>query len=116
MSEIPHLNLINLILWLLKGRQRFRIQGNSMLPLLQPNDEILVDFNSYKSLTPSIGDIVIVKHPHKLDLLMIKRITCINEKGEFFVQGDNLLASTDSRTFGFISANLIMGKVICFCP
>lgn len=116
MDEIPHLNLINLILWLLRGLQRFRIKGNSMLPLLQPNDEVLVDTNIYKSVSPSIGDIVVIRHPHKPDLQIIKRITKINESGEFFVEGDNVLASTDSRTFGFIKANLIIGKVVCFFP
>lgn len=114
MSELNTINLIDFFLWLLRRLKRFRIVGNSMLPLLKPDDEVLVNFDAYQSSSPQIGDIVVLKHPYKLDLKIIKRITYINQDGEYFVQGDNSLESTDSRNFGFVKNELILGKVVCF--
>lgn len=113
MNEIPHINLINLLLWLLRRRHRFRIEGNSMQPLLQPDDQVLVDTHIYNSSSPSIDDIVVLTHPFQSDLKIIKRITKISKSEGFFVQGDNPLVSIDSRDFGFVKPELIIGKVIC---
>jgi nickel-type superoxide dismutase maturation protease len=107
-------NLIDLFLCLLNRLKRFRIVGNSMLPLLKPGDEVLVNFYAYQSSSPQIGDIVVLKHPEKPDLIVIKRIIDINQNGEYCVQGDNSLESTDSRHFGLIKRELILGKVVCF--
>ncbi len=113
MSSIQGTNFIEIVLWLLKRRQRFRVEGISMLPLLQPNDEVLVNLSAYRDKLPSAGDIVIVEHPYKANFYMIKRIIFVNEKGECFVQGDNLDHSTDSRSFGLVKCDLIKGLVTC---
>lgn len=55
------------------------------------------------------GHVVIFRH-HSRE--KIKRITHI-EKKRVFVVGDNDAASTDSREFGWISRDQILGKVIC---
>lgn len=44
---------------------------------------------------------------------MIKRIESFNGRG-IFVSGDNESGSTDSRTFGPIKQNQIIGKVIWY--
>lgn len=114
MQEIRDSNLIDLFLWLLRRRRRFRIVGESMSPLLQPDDEVLVDIYAYKNSSPAVGDIVVLQHPQQQHLQIIKRVTQINKLGAFFVEGDNPLASTDSHNFGFVKAELILGKVVCF--
>lgn len=85
-----------------------------MLPLFQPNDEVLVDLYAYQKLAPLVGEVVILQHPRQEHLHIIKRVTQINKSGYFFVQGDNSSVSNDSRSFGWVKPKLILGKVVCF--
>ena len=100
-----------IILWLLRKRRRLRITGASMQPLLQPGDEILIDINAYKKSTPQIGDIIVAFHPYRPNFPIVKRIVSIEKDGSFFLQGDNTLESTDSRSYGAIKLDQIIGKV-----
>jgi phage repressor protein C with HTH and peptisase S24 domain len=56
----------------------------------------------------SRGDIVIIWHE---GLEKIKRIQAI-DGNKLYVVGDNQLASTDSRVFGWLERNRVCGKVI----
>lgn len=98
-------------LWLLGKRKRFLVQGNSMLPLLQPGEEILLDRQAYQNSLPQVGDIIVAIHPHRPDLQMVKRIAAITAEGEYFLTGDNLAESTDSYSFGTVKIDRIQGKV-----
>ena len=119
-SEIPHCGLIDFLLLLTSRRRRFQISGLSMSPLLQDGEDIIVTVFVYLKNPLQVNDIVVVRHPFQENIIMVKRIKAIEmkEKGEkkYFVQGDNLDASTDSRHFGLIDENLIIGKVICRFP
>jgi nickel-type superoxide dismutase maturation protease len=88
---------------------KYHILGNSMLPTLISGDSVLVNRISYWFTLPKINDIVVVKDPRDGKVL-IKRIIKIVEKG-YFVQGDNKNSSTDSRVFGMIGRQSIIGKV-----
>lgn len=81
------------------------MHGNSMYPTLKPNQDILVWCWFY---TPKLGDIVAVKVAGKE---MIKRMQMSSDRGAF-VLGDNEKESTDSRNFGWIKKDQIIGKVI----
>jgi nickel-type superoxide dismutase maturation protease len=97
------------IFWLLLDYyQRYRIEGNSMLPTLQNGDQVLVE----KKEDYQINDIVVAKHPYQKNVILIKRVSEINEKG-FYLLGDNQSESTDSRTLGTFQPKEIIGKVIC---
>lgn len=76
-----------------------------MLPTLKPGQDILVWcwFNCYK-----VGDVVVIKESGKE---MVKRIHKISGQ-EYFLQGDNKDASTDSRAFGWITRDKIVGKMV----
>lgn len=78
-----------------------------MLPTLVPGQDVLVWcwFNSYK-----VGDIVVVKVGGKE---LVKRIQKVRDR-EYYVVGDNVKASTDSRNFGWINRSQIIGKVIWY--
>ncbi|MDJ0707325.1 MAG: nickel-type superoxide dismutase maturation protease [Leptolyngbyaceae cyanobacterium MO_188.B28] len=112
-KQLSPITLGDLLLWLLRRRRRFRVTGRSMEPLLQPGDEILIAPRAYWRSPPSISDIVIARRPDRLDLRVIKRVTDVSADGACFLTGDNLQASTDSRTFGWVTPEHILGRVTC---
>lgn len=80
-----------------------------MEPGLKNNSIVLISGIPYLFNNPRIKDIVVLKD--RKGQTFIKRIIGI-EKGKYFVQGDNLKDSLDSRKFGIIDKNQIMGKLI----
>ncbi len=109
--ELPDISYREFLLWLLRRRKRLRVTGQSMQPLLQPGADILINPYAYRKSEPHVNDIVVAIHPDKSHLEMVKRIVAIREDNTYFLQGDNLLYSTDSRNFGTVAINLIKGKV-----
>ncbi|MBC7546811.1 S24/S26 family peptidase [Candidatus Saccharibacteria bacterium] len=81
-----------------------RVVGRSMYPKLSPG-QILLASPLFKRLRP--GQVVIVNHHGKEKVKRIERI----EKGHIFVVGDNLLASTDSRHFGWLRQADVVARV-----
>jgi nickel-type superoxide dismutase maturation protease len=110
-KTLPKTTYKELLLLLLSRRKRWKVVGESMLPLLQPGDEILLDPDAYRKYLPQIGDIVVIMHPLQSNLTIVKRITAINNHDGYFVTGDNATASTDSRHWGTIKFSDILGKV-----
>ena len=109
--SLPTAGYGELLLLLLRRRKRFKVTGESMLPLLHPGDEILINPYAYQKSLPKIGDIVVTMHPKQDSLDIVKRVTAISQNGDCFLTGDNLDASTDSRNWGTIKHQHIVGKV-----
>ncbi|AFY55214.1 nickel-type superoxide dismutase maturation protease [Rivularia sp. PCC 7116] len=104
------------LLQLLVGmRKRLRVSGPSMLPELQPGDEILFDPKAYRQELPQVGDIVVALHPYESKQI-IKRVAVVFADGSCFLIGDNTSLSTDSRSYGLIPFNKILGKVTSKFP
>ncbi|MBC6420511.1 MAG: nickel-type superoxide dismutase maturation protease [Hormoscilla sp. SP5CHS1] len=82
-----------------------------MLPLLLPSDEVLVNPRAYRSRLPRPGEIVVACHPARPALRLIKRVAAVS--GDRYCQliGDNPAQSTDSRSFGAVSIDHILGRV-----
>lgn len=79
-----------------------------MLPTLVEGQDVL-SFNwAYFGRRPKAGDIVVIKVD---GMEMVKRIQKVNDR-HIFVVGDNKEESTDSRNFGEIGMENIIGKVI----
>lgn len=79
-----------------------------MLPTLKPGQDVL-SFNwAYFGNKPKVGDIVIIKLARKE---IVKRIQKVDGR-RVFVIGDNQKSSTDSRHFGKVNINQIVGKVV----
>ncbi len=113
-SSVPQLSIKHFLLWLCRRVKRFRIRGYSMEPTLQQGQEVLVSAPT-PGTYPSPGQLVLVRHPAKKNLTMIKRCLHI-EDNLVFVVGDNPSESTDSRHFGPVQLEFILGYVRCTFP
>lgn len=117
--------------------QRVVVKGNSMLPTFQ-NGQVVWATKAYW-LVGGVrdGDVVVVREPEQQDYI-IKRVykvageTVDDElapfdfrivgntgpfqvpEGHYYVLGDNLEVSQDSRTFGPIESKNVIGKFVPF--
>ena len=97
-------------------------QGNSMEPAIKNGSILAVSRLKYgvrlpwrqkylfRWAQPKEGDVVVFYTP--TGELAVKRCTGITEWGSFYAQGDNALASYDSRSYGPVSSDNIIGKVL----
>ena len=106
-DRIPTVGWGELLWWLLRQRRRFRVSGNSMLPVLSQDDEVLID----RGRVVVAGDIVVARHPYRSDVILIKVLAAFDDRGQAFLQGVNPAASTDSRTQGAVPRHHILGRV-----
>ena len=81
-----------------------RVMGDSMVPTLVPGTVVL----AVHSRKLKVGDVVVVWHE---GLDKIKRIADI-QFNKVFLRGDNFMHSTDSRDFGWVGAETVIGKII----
>jgi nickel-type superoxide dismutase maturation protease len=81
-----------------------RVIGVSMAPKLRPG-QLIVATKLIRKLRP--GQVVIVERDNKEFIKRIERI----ENDQVFVIGDNLQVSTDSRHFGWLKRDEIVGRV-----
>jgi len=91
---------------------RYRIAGESMSPALAAGERVLVNRAAYWLGRPRPGDVVVVRDPRARDRLLIKRIDRSAGPDAWSVLGDNVAASTDSRSFGPLPRELLVGKVL----
>jgi signal peptidase I len=105
---------------LLRGRitlpvTRYIVDGPSMEPAYRAGDRILVNRLAYRTSEPQPGDAVILRDPEHASRLLLKRIADTPPPiGEgprsYFVTGDNAAASRDSRHFGPVGREAIVGR------
>lgn len=108
-NTLPEAGWKEKVLFYLGMRRAIRVEGDSMLPNLKNGDGILIDADA----KISIGDIILAKHPFKKSVIILKRLAEIDQNGNYFLVGDNPSESSDSRTFGALSAKHILGKAVC---
>jgi len=97
-------------------------QGNSMEPAVKNGSVLVVSRLRYgirlpwqqkylfRWAKPKEGEVVVFYTP--TGELAVKRCAALAESGGFFAQGDNSLASYDSRAYGPVSFDNIIGKVL----
>jgi signal peptidase I len=97
-------------------------QGRSMLPTLKPGSVLVVHKAAYgvriplagiyliRWSVPQSGDLVVFYTP--LGERVVKRCSYVGGEGTFFARGDNDLESFDSRSYGLIALDHILGKVV----
>ena len=88
-----------------------------MQPTYNPRDWLLVYYGFFgkKQLFLGLGDAVVIEREQQPGIFYIKRIAEIklDKSGQesFFVRSDNE-SGTDSRTWGYLSKNEIIGRVV----
>ena len=75
-----------------------------MVPNLGYGDELLIRYGA----SFAVGDVIIFRRSGQND---IKRVESISDEGVFVV-GDNTMASLDSRTYGLIRHDQVLGKAL----
>jgi nickel-type superoxide dismutase maturation protease len=83
------------------------VTGVSMVPTLLHGDQLLVRYGA--RLTP--GCVAVLRHPLQQDLLVVKRLV-ERRDGGWWVLGDNPDAEGDSRVFGAVPPELVLGRVL----
>ncbi|MEU5214516.1 nickel-type superoxide dismutase maturation protease [Streptomyces sp. NPDC020742] len=90
---------------LLKAFGLAEVYNPSMVPTLQPGDQLVVQYGA--AVRP--GAVVVLRHPFRQDLLIVKRAVRRSEGG-WWVQGDNPFVENDSREFGAVPDELVIAR------
>ncbi|GGO85546.1 nickel-type superoxide dismutase maturation protease [Wenjunlia tyrosinilytica] len=83
------------------------VRGPSMVPTFRDGDQLLVRYGV--AVRP--GDVVVARHPFQQDLLVVKRAVGRRDGG-WWLLGDNPYVPNDSREFGTVPAELVLGRVL----
>lgn len=81
-----------------------------MMPTLNDGDWVVVDRRAYSGM-PRAGDVVLAQDPRDPSRVLLKRVNHIDLHGRAWLLGDNVDESTDSRIFGGLSEDLVLGRV-----
>ncbi|AUA11314.1 nickel-type superoxide dismutase maturation protease [Streptomyces sp. SID8382] len=81
------------------------VYNPSMQPTLYPGDQLVVRYGA--PVRP--GDVVVLRHPFRQDLLIVKRAVERREGG-WWVKGDNPYVENDSREFGVVPDELVVAR------
>ena len=108
MKDLPKAGFFEIALIFLGSRRKYICEGTSMNPTLENGEVVLVD----RTAKIEVGDIVVAKHPVEQNSEIVKRVERIDERGNYFLVGDNLEDSNDSRHFGAVTKEYIKGKVV----
>lgn len=81
------------------------VYNPSMLPTLRPGDQLVVHYGA--RVRP--GDVVVLRHPFRQDLLIVKRAV-ERRDGGWWVLGDNAHVENDSREFGVVPDDLVVAR------
>jgi nickel-type superoxide dismutase maturation protease len=108
MKDLPDASYYDHALIFMGYRHKYVCEGVSMNPTLKDGEVVLVD----RDAKIEVGDIVVAKHPIEQVSEIVKRVQSINERGHYYLVGDNLNNSNDSRNFGAVKREYIKGKVV----
>ena len=108
MKDLPRAGFFDIALVFFGARRQYVCEGESMKPTIADGEKVLVD----AAAAIEVGDIVVAKHPVEQRGEIVKRVERINERGHYFLVGDNKQDSNDSRHFGAVTGEYIKGKVV----
>jgi signal peptidase I len=101
-----------------------RVAGHSMTPVLHPGELVLVSKGAFTSREPRRGEIVMARPSSLSGQAFVKRIVGLPHErvevdgrswqlaeGEFFLLGDQAEHSMDSRSFGPVRREELVGPI-----
>jgi nickel-type superoxide dismutase maturation protease len=94
---------------------RYIVEGSSMEPAFRPGDRVLVNRLAYRSRHPRAGEVVVLRDPERQGHVLLKRIAEAPEQHgpsltRVYVLGDNAAESRDSRAFGTVALEQVLGR------
>ena len=98
--------------------KKVEVRGDSMSPNYNEGDWLLFRVLPAKSKENElVGKVVLIQRRSNLgeDFLQVKRVIHVhnsNNETEIWVEGDNKGASTDSRSWGALDSDEVIGKLI----
>ena len=119
-GEVPRSGWREMALWLVRRRLLFRVTGDSMKPTLTSGAVVMLDPRAYRSRSPQEDEIVVTRHPRHTELPIVKRVAAVIENRTesstpstgLILSSDNAAAGADSRAFGPVPLDLVVGTVI----
>ncbi len=121
-TAIAVLIVVPIRMWI---AQPFIVYGSSMEPTFENGDYLIVDELSYYLRSPEKNEVIIFHYPLNPSMYFIKRVVglpgetmdiegkkTVLKAGEYFVEGDNRGASSDSRVWGPVPQKLIVGRAL----
>lgn len=119
-AVIAALIIIPFRLWI---AQPFIVSGASMEPTFYNGDYLIIDEISYNLREPQKGEVIVFRYPLDPTKFFIKRVIGVPGEivafngtavtlgeNEYYVLGDNREESSDSRIWGAVPENLIVGR------
>lgn len=104
------------------------VGGRSMEPTLLAGDRVVVDLWTYRQRPPAVGELVLFRGPGVEATPLIKRVAAARDgrrpranlwpgsealdRPGIWVLGDNPAVSRDSRAFGSVPQDRLVGRVV----
>ena len=114
-TGLPRSGWLELVRWLILRRRLLRVTGDSMTPTLPSGAVVMIDPRAYRKRTPREDEIVAACHPRQAELRIVKRVATVIESDggvvRLILSSDNAAAGADSRAFGPVAAELVLGRV-----
>lgn len=92
--------------------QVFRVQGQSMSPVLNDGDYVLASPWAIFLSGPlglKVGSLVVVQHPQYQ--VIVKRLVKLDQDGRFLLSGENS-ASVSSKQMDWCNQSQVLGRVL----
>jgi signal peptidase I len=104
--------------------RRYVVEGRDMLRAFSPGDRLIIDGFTYRLRSPRLGEVVVIRPPYGRSRLDLRRVVAapgatvtlrgapyVLSEDEWYLLGDNLNESKDSRQLGPVKRGDIVGRV-----
>jgi nickel-type superoxide dismutase maturation protease len=89
-----------------------RVDGASMVPAYYEGDLLLVRYGPAAVSRLRAGSVVLARDPRQPELIIVKRAARREGAAGWWLLADNEFALGDSRQFGAVAPELILGRVV----